>query len=132
MNGQKLMNNTLKINAGFSFLSGIDFLVFDQTITQILAGDKIGSLVPIGVMLIGFAIFVFTVSILGNVNKYLVGAIIAMDTMWVIGSIVLLVFGYAIFTTIGLFLISLVAIFIAAFAYFQAKGLHLHLNRQSA
>ena len=131
MNGQILMNKTLRINAGFSFLSGIDFLLFDQTIAQILAGSKIGSLAPMGLMLIGFSVFVFAVSMLRDVNKYLVGAIIAMDTMWVIGSIVLLAFGYAIFTTIGLLLIGLVAIIIAAFAYFQTKGLRLHLNRQT-
>ena len=126
MNGQKLLNNTLKINAGFSFLSGLDFILFDKPISGFIYARDPESLAPMGAMLIGFAVFVFIVSTLSKVNKYLVGAIIAMDALWVVGSVALIAFGFSIFTTLGLFLIALVAAIIGVFAFLQTKGLRLH------
>lgn len=132
MKGQKLLNNTLKINALFSMLSGIDFIIFDKSIAGILSEKDLGSLMPMGILLIVFSIFVFAVSMMKNVNKYLVGAIIAMDSMWVIGSVFLLVAGATIFTTGGLILIAVIAFIIALFAFFQTLGLTRHLKSQTA
>lgn len=131
MNGHKLLNTTLKLNAAFSFLCGLDFILFDKPISAILFGKDLGSIAPMGIMLIGFAIYVFIVSILRNVNKYLVGSIILMDAFWVLGSGLLVATSSALFTTPGLLLVSLVALIIAAFAFFQTKGLRMHLNNQA-
>lgn len=132
MNGQKLLNNTLKVNAIFSFLSGIDFIFFDKSIGRILSGGDFESLAPTGIMLIGFAVFVFVVSMMKKVSKYLVGAIIIMDILWVVGSAFIIATSSAIFTTIGLFLIALVAGIIAIFASLQTLGLTKHLRNQTA
>ena len=132
MKGQKLLNNTLRVNAVFSLFSGIDFILFDRSIMSILSGKDLGSLAPTGFMLIGFAVFVFAVSMMKNVNKYLVGAIIAMDALWVLGSILLVVAGSAMFTAIGIFLILLIAAFIATFATLQSLGLVKHLKNRTA
>ncbi len=128
MKGQKLLNNTLKVNAAFSLFSGIDFIFFDKRIGRILSGGDFESLAPTGFILIGFAIFVLIVSMLKRVNKYLVGAIIAMDVLWVIGSTFVIAMGFATFTTIGLLLIPIVAVIIALFAFLQTKGLRTHLQ----
>ena len=132
MNGQRVLNNTLKVNALFSMFSGIDFIVFDQSIGRVLTSGKFDSLAPTGYMLIGFSLFVFIVSMLKNVNKYLVGAIITMDVLWVIASAFTIILSAATFTTTGLFAIGLVAAIIGLFAYFQTKGLRLHLKTHSA
>ncbi|NNE99332.1 MAG: hypothetical protein HKN25_09975 [Pyrinomonadaceae bacterium] len=132
MNGRSLLINTLRVNAVFSMLSGLDLILFDKTIAQILSGNDIGSFFPIGMMLIGFSVFVFVVSTLSAVNKYLVSAIIAMDILWVVGSIFIIAFGFATFTTIGIVLIGAVAAIIALFAYLQTKGLRIHLKKESA
>lgn len=132
MNGQKLLNNTLKVNAVFSLLSGIDLVLFDRSITSILSGKDLGSLAPLGLMLISFAVFVFIVSMLKNVNKYLIGAIIAMDVAWVLGSILLVSANPAMFTAIGIFLILFIAAIIGLFASLQSIGLRKHLNNSTA
>ena len=69
MKGKRLLNNTLRINAIFSLVSGLDFIFFNKTIAQVLSGEELGSFVPVGAMLIGFSIFVFAVSMLSSVNK---------------------------------------------------------------
>ncbi|MCU0240161.1 MAG: hypothetical protein MUC29_12030 [Pyrinomonadaceae bacterium] len=79
-------------------------------------------------MLVVFSIFVFTVSRMKEVNRYLVGSIILMDSMWVIGSILLITFGASLFTQIGLLLIGTVAVIIGVFAYLQSFGLIRHLR----
>lgn len=132
MNGQKLLNNTLRVNAVFSLLSGIDLVLFDRTIMSILSGKDLGTLAPTGIMLIGFAVFVFIVSIRKNVNKYLVGAIIAMDAMWVLGSIFLVAASSAMFTATGIFLILFIAAIIGLFASLQSIGLRKYLKTKIA
>ncbi len=128
MKGQKLLNNTLKVNAGFSLLSGLDFIFFDRNIGRIISGGDFESIAPIGYMLIGFALLVLIVSMLKNVNIYLVGAIIVMDAIWVMGSGFLIATNSTIFTTIGLFLIALIAGVIALFAFIQTLGLTKYLR----
>ncbi|NNE66120.1 MAG: hypothetical protein HKN33_06095 [Pyrinomonadaceae bacterium] len=128
MKGQQLLNTTLKINALFSLISGLDFIFFDQTIVRVLTDDKLVSILPTGVMLIAFAAFVFLVSMKKTVNKYLVGAIITMDLLWVFGSFVLVASGHEILTTIGKITTVAIALIIGVFAYFQTKGLWRHLS----
>lgn len=127
MSGQKLLNTTLKINALFSLFSGLAFAVFDRAIVNILCGPTEQSIMPTGIMLIGFAVFVFLVSMMSRVNKFLVGLIIALDVLWVIGSVAIVAVGAGAFTTAGQILILLVAAIIAGFAFFQTKGLRRHL-----
>lgn len=128
MSGQRLLNITLRLNALFSLLSGVDFVIFDSTIVRLLSDGKLDSMFPTGVMLIAFSIFVFSVSMLSRVNKYLVGLIIAMDALWVLGSLALVLSGHEILTFIGQVSVALVALVIGAFAYFQTKGLRRHLQ----
>ncbi len=131
MDGQKLLNNTLKVNAGFSLLSGMDFIIFDKSIGRILSGGDFESLAPTGIMLICFAVFVFAVSMMKKVNKYLVGTIILMDSFWVFGSAFIIATSSAMFTGMGIGLIALVALIIAVFASIQTLGLVKYLRTQS-
>lgn len=127
MTGQILLNRTLRVNAAFSLISGFDFMIFDRPIVMFLTGDHHASVFSLGLMLIGFAVFVFAVSLMKQVNKYLVGLIIALDTLWVIASAGFVVVHNGQLTGIGQAFIVLVAIVIAAFAFFQSKGLRQHL-----
>ncbi len=110
-------------------LAGLDFVVYDKNIADILSDMDVGSLMPTGISLIGFSIFVFIVS--KNINKYLVGVIIFMDALWVLGSIFLMFASAVAFTKIGLALISITAAIIAMFAIFQSFGLVKHLEAQT-
>ncbi len=127
MNGQELLNITLRLNAAFSLFSGLDFVIFDRAIVEFITGDDHASVFGLGLMLIGFAVFVFAVSMMKTVNKYLVGAIIASDVLWVLGSAGFVVIHNGQLTRIGQVAIVLVALVIGAFAYFQTKGLRRHL-----
>ena len=132
MNGQKLLNNTLRVNAFFSLLSGLDFILFDRELMGILSKKDLGSLASLGAMLIVFAIFVFAISMLKEVNKYLVGAIILMDVMWVLGSGIIIVTSASFLTMFGIMLISIIALIIAVFASLQILGMTKHLKDQTA
>ena len=128
MTGKAILNTTLRVNAAFSLLSGVDMIVFDRSLVEMFAGYDAGSIMPTGVMLIVFSVFVFSVSMLREVNKYLVGAIIAMDVLWVAGSAVLLVAASTSLTAIGIFAVAAVAFIIALFAVLQTVGLRMHLR----
>lgn len=122
MNGRKLLDYTLRINAAFSFLSGLGIILFDGVIADILSEKELGSLVPTGISLVIFSIFVCLVSMMPTLNKYLVITIITMDIVWVLGSIFLIIFGAAVFTKVGLVFIAGIAVIIALFAALQISG----------
>lgn len=122
MKGEKLLRTTLFVNAGFSFLSGIDFIFFDTQISGfVLSNPSIGVL-SVGVSLLFFATFVFWVASAKTLKKNLVIAIILMDISWVISSLALVGLTGSI-TFYGKFVVIGIAAVIFAFAFFQAKGL---------
>ncbi|MEO1053464.1 MAG: hypothetical protein AAFX87_22710 [Bacteroidota bacterium] len=120
LKGEKLLRTTLKANATFSTITCLLIIFFDEQIQSLMNVN--GSLVPIAISLVPFAVLVFYVATRPDINRTLVKAIISMDVLWVIGSIILLVSDNGM-TVLGNWIVGIVAIFVFDFAFFQYRGL---------
>lgn len=120
LSSQRNMKNVLRLNAGFSAVSGL-LLIFYQPLV-----DKMGILnyqiaMLIGLGLLTFAGLVFYTS--RQLHLILVKTIIIQDLLWVLVSIIVLVIHPWNLSQLGYGLIGAVAVVIAAILLLQIKYL---------
>ena len=124
-NYEQKLRITLKINAAFSLLSGIDFIVFNGFLADKIGVDSKQALIFIGVGLIVFAGLVFFNAFRKNIDAKSIKSIIVQDLLWVIASAIVLTFKAFDLSALGYELILLIALIVGTFAIFQ-----MHLCRQ--
>jgi len=117
-----LLKNALRANAIFSALLAADLLFFNQDIAKLMGDFDPKYLVWLGIALIGFAITLLVVSERNRINLSVAKFITLMDVSWVIGSVLLMIIDHHWFSTVGLSLISAVALVVAICALYQLKG----------
>lgn len=123
MRKNTLLLNTLRANAVFSFLCGIDAILFNQFFMS-LFGISTSYVFPVlGVGLLIFGATVFYESRRKPIKPLAVKAIIGQDVVWVVGSALIILTNVFSFSTTGLWLTAVVAILVAAFAYLQYRGM---------
>lgn len=115
-----LLPLTLRINGITSVVTGLALLFFEGGFQQLMGIAFPFSWVGMGLLL--FAIFVLAVARRKPVVPSLVWIVIALDVLWVVGSVEVLLMDAGI-TTIGNWMIGLVALVVADFALFQFIGL---------
>lgn len=121
-NKSRLLQTTLKANAIFSLLSGLEFFIFKQNVSQFLGWSQNFFIAVIGAGLIGFALFVWQVAISPKVKPAQVKAIIAADIIWVLFSIILIAIPDSL-SFAGKWGAAIVADIVALFAVLQLVGL---------
>jgi len=116
----------LGLNAAFSLITGANLLFLPGFAAEILFLDTAGwqnlSLRILGAGLIVFALDLTLMATDRFVAKGQVLLITAMDTGWVLASILLLAFGSQLFSGTGQAVIVAVAVFVAVFAIGQYLG----------
>lgn len=123
MRQNTLLRNTLLANAIFSFLCGLDALLFNQFFMN-LFGISNSYVFPIlGGGLLLFCAVVFTEAQRKEVKSTAIKAIIGQDIGWVIGSILIIVTNAFSFSSTGLWLTAGVAVVVAVFALLQYQGI---------
>ena len=129
MKGLSLLPLTLRINGITSVITGLALMFFEGGFQQLLGINFPFSLVGIG--LVVFAIFVLAVERRKTLVPALVWTIIALDVLWVVGSVEVILADTGI-TAIGNWMIGIVALVVADFAIFQFIGLRniLQATRQ--
>jgi hypothetical protein len=125
----KALKNVLLINAVSSGATGIGLLVLGDFIAALFGVSKPQAFWGVGIFLIGFAILVFAEGIKNPPRQNRVGLISILDCTWVVGSFVVVIFQLFDLTTIGYVLITGVALWVAAMAYFQLTGLKKYLGQ---
>jgi len=123
MRKNTLLLNTLRANAVFSFLCGTDAILFNQFFMD-LFGISASYVFPVlGVGLLIFCAVVFYEAYRKPIKPSAVKAIIGQDVAWVVGSALIILTNVFSLSTTGLWLIAAVAVVVAAFAYFQYRGM---------
>ena len=120
MKGLSLLPLTLRINGITSVITGLALIFFESGFQQLLGVSFPFSLV--GVSLLVFAIFVLSVARRKPVVPALVWVVIALDVLWVLGSVEVMLADTSI-TPLGHWMIGIVALVVADFAIFQFIGL---------
>jgi hypothetical protein len=109
----------LKINYLFSAITGLTMLLLPNSLNKIFAIHNTFVFPTIGVNLLIFSAFVWFVSRKQLSNKTLVTIITGLDIIWVLGSLLIIMFGLFGLSNVGNILTAMVAIFIAFLAYKQ-------------
>ncbi len=113
----------LKMNGVFSLLTAVPLLLAAGTVAPVLFADPVDwatwGLRGLGVGLIGFGGLVYALSTYKFVSRAMVNEIVALDLLWVIGSIVLIAFFGHVLTTSGTVIVAEVAVVVAFFAVSQ-------------
>jgi len=118
-----LLRTALRANAAFSMASGFTLLFFADFFQKLLGLDYVALAVLqlIGASLIGFSIALALLSLRRRVRAAWIHGIIALDGLWVIGSIALIL--AQVFSEAGGMVVGLVAFVVLTFALLQYAGL---------
>lgn len=124
------LSNILKLNSISSGATGLILVLFAKTIAHIFGVVDTLPIILVGVFLVLFALFVFQVSIGKPLNSKAVTAVIGLDSAWVVVSAIALVFFIPVLTVIGNVMVAAVALWVAAMAFLQWRGLREELQNQ--
>lgn len=119
----KKLDNWLLTNAMFSLLSGMTMLLANGQLQLIFGFENDMVFSIIGVNLLAFFGFVYWVKQIKTNKQTWVYAIVVMDALWVMGSLILLLFDPFEVTELGQRVIGLVAILVAIFGVQQIRFL---------
>ncbi len=109
----------LYANAVFSGLSGLIFTLTSKTLVSFLGIDSSCIILALGLDLMLFSALLFYYGSRPTISrKFVLFAIIA-DSLWVLGSILLLITNWVPFTVQGKWLIGIIAIIVDIFAALQ-------------
>ncbi|MBV1911806.1 MAG: hypothetical protein KUG78_21110 [Kangiellaceae bacterium] len=126
MKNSKLARTTLLLNAAFSILCGVLFIIFPEEISeQLFVNIETWSnelIFWIGVGLVLFSLDVFIVATNAYLQKKQVMRIILADIGWVVVSILVYIFDRHYFTSTGIYLLDGVALIVTLFAISQYIG----------
>jgi len=128
MENIKKIKYALLANATFSTVSGLSLIFFKDQLATIMAVQKPGILLYIGIGLLLFAGFIVWLATRPVINKRLVKIIIIQDWLWVIGSLLILVFQIFGLSWVGYEMILGVAIVVGIFASLQQRYLGMLKN----
>lgn len=115
----KELKKYLRINSLFSMICGIAMLAFFQKLSAIFNIENPYIFPVIGMGLILFSVFVGYVSSKQLKNRHLVNVISALDALWVLGSVAIIIFGLFNLSGAGYSIIGMVAVWIAFLGFKQ-------------
>lgn len=119
----------LKINAISSGATGLGLVLFAKPMASIFGVSTTAPFIGVGLFLVTFAVFVFLVAMQKNMNENLVRTVIWLDRLWVIASMIAIFLLAGMVSLIGNLIIGAVAIWVAAMAVLQNKGLKVKSAR---
>jgi hypothetical protein len=119
----KTLKNVLLINALSSGATGILLIAIADTAAAIFEAPYPGVFRGVGLFLLAFALLVFLVFRSTTVTKKGVLLVTVLDILWVIVSVLFVIFDGNVISVIGNILIIAVALWVAAMAFFQSRGI---------
>lgn len=116
------LKNVLLINAVSSGITGLGLVVAGKTVASLFGVSQPQAFWAVGFFLIAFAIFVFSEGVKDHPRASRVTLISTLDISWVIGSFLIVVLQLFDLSFIGYALTSAVALWVAAMAFLQLRG----------
>jgi hypothetical protein len=117
-----LLRPALKLDAAASGALGVLALAAG-TVLDGLLGTPLALLVPVGLFLVVFAAFVWGVGARRRINRKAAWAVVAVNALWVLASVVVLLAGWFPLTVLGVAFVLAQAAAVFLFAYLQLLGL---------
>ncbi|OKI89152.1 hypothetical protein [Micromonospora sp. CB01531] len=118
----KLLRFALKQDALGSGANGVVYVVVAAIFGE-LFGLPAALLYPIGVFLVAWAAALFFLAARPTVSRAAVGVVMAVNVVWVVASVELLVAGWFPLTGLGTALVIVQAVAVAGFTVLQFAGL---------
>lgn len=118
----RLLRITLRVDAAASGVSGAGLLALPG-LHEDLFGFPAALALPTGLFLLLFAVALWVTAARRTINPRAVAAIIALNGLWVAGSVVVIVTGLPPLTTLGIGYVALQAVAVAVFAELEFVGL---------
>ncbi|WP_162915554.1 hypothetical protein [Paraflavitalea soli] len=122
-----MLKNVLLINALSSGATGVLLVLFPGLVAGLCGATLTWPFVAAGLFLIVFAALVFVQSRKQVMQKGWIKLIIALDIIWVIESLIIVVPQLFGLSFLGYFLIGAVAGWVALMAFLQSRGLKQYL-----
>lgn len=130
----RLLRRTLQGNGIFCGISGVAFMVGAGPITTFLGLSTPIILLVLGLVLLLTALSLFRAAAPHSID-HRTGLLYAIiDSVWVVGSVILLLTSWIPFTPEGKWAVGVVAVLVALFACLEIYGsslIYQHLNRAS-
>jgi hypothetical protein len=117
------LKNVLLLNGISSAATGMILLVFARKVAKLFGVLENEVFIATGIFLLLFGCIVVYVSRKSSLQPSLVLVIIALDILWVLSSIAIVLLGLFTLSTLGYALIMGVAAWVGVMAYLQFKGL---------
>ena len=117
------LKTTLTINAASSGATGLGLIILASPIAELFGVTETAPFIGVGIFLILFASFVLFVGVSKSINPNAVRLIITLDTLWVVASVALVAIASSSISLIGILTILAVAMWVAAMAFLQNKGM---------
>lgn len=119
----KTLKNILMLNAVSSGATALILIFFAPVVAGIFEVSDTAAFYGTGIFLLVFAGFVFYESVQKSIRPGRVLFISALDLLWVVASLAIVILNMFNLSFLGYCLISGVAVWVAAMAYFQSRGL---------
>ncbi|HEY5824552.1 MAG TPA: hypothetical protein VIT44_09310 [Cyclobacteriaceae bacterium] len=119
----KTLKTVLLINALSSGVTGLGLIISSSLVAQLFGVSATGPFIEVGIFLLAFASLVLFVGRGETHHVNAVRFIIALDLLWVIISLVIVLLHLFDLSVLGYLLISGVALWVGAMAYLQSAGL---------
>lgn len=116
------LKNVLLINGVSSGATGIGLVVLAETVAELFGTTATGAVMCVGIFLVVFAAGVLNEAVQHTTRINPVYIIIALDILWVAGSIAIVLPQLFQLSAIGYIAITAVALWVAAMAYLQIRG----------
>jgi heme/copper-type cytochrome/quinol oxidase subunit 2 len=117
------LKNVLLINAASSGATGAGMAIAGNFVANLFGLSQPYAFWGVGIFLVAFAILVFSEGFKNSANANRVQLIIMLDILWVVGSLIIVVFQLFSLTVTGYVLITGVGLWVAAMAWLQIQGL---------
>ena len=118
-----LLRMTLKGNALFSVITGVVFIVFSQWLAGFTGIPSPLGFMVVGAGLLAYAILPYQIARQDAINLRHATLIMVADELWVVASIVVLVFGLLPLTAAGKWTVGITADMVAVFAILEYIGI---------
>jgi hypothetical protein len=122
-NRSRLLPRAMRANAVFSAVSGVAFLLAPGGLSRVTGIEPAPVFTVVGAGLAGYAIWLWLSTRGEVVSRGAALTAIVADCLWVVGSIVVLVGGFLPLTTVGVWVVAIIADVVGIFAVVQFVGL---------
>lgn len=117
------LKNTLLLNALSSGITGILLICFARSAAELFGQGQSAPFAGVGVFLLVFSLYVFRVSRRTPVRNAEARVVTALDLLWVVASVVLLLWMNDRFSLVGNLLTAAVAGWVGLMAVLQWRGM---------